>query len=291
MRGLARDRLQQPRLAVADWLKVRAQFGVDPPALPMPAASSSDLVAGLPAASGNAQVVMLWGPPGGGAERLAATLRQSPGQPLLQAAVNAPRRPEYPEPFIARALNPAELSGVVEEVAPVYARMLEPHLAQGERGVIDWISQWDSRLVPVLRHALPGTRLIAVLCDPRDMLLHWLAFGTQANLKLSDPVAAAAWLGNQIEHLLFSRDALQLPVLLVDMDRFDAQPAETMQAIMEFAALSAPPDPKPALRPLVGIGHLPALLPAGHWRAYRDELAKAFALLAPFAERLGYPSE
>ncbi len=292
MRGLAHDRLQQLPLAIADWLKARAEFGMDPPDLPMPAAVASELVAGLPAASGNAEVVMLWGPPGSSVERLAAALRQSPGLRFLQAAERfAPRAPHYPESFLTRALNPAELSSVIDEVAPVYARLLEPHLAQSRLGVFDWLSQWDARVVPLLRHALPGTRLIAVLRDPRDMLLYWLAFGTPANLRFANPVAAAAWLGNQVEHLLFSRDALELPVLVVDMDRFDAQPAEAMQTIADFAALPASPDPRPALRPLVGVGHLPTLLPAGHWRIYRDELAEAFALLVPIAERLGYPRE
>jgi hypothetical protein len=37
--------------------------------------------------------------------------------------------------------------------------------------------------------------------------------------------------------------------------------------------------------------HGPARLPAGHWRAYREPLGEAFAVLAPVAARLGYPAD
>ena len=291
-RGLAHDRLEQPQLAVADWQQAQAPFGTPPVDVPMPPEASIGLIVGLPPYSRDTQVVMLWGPPGAGSERLAASLRLAQGRPMLQATPDArPRIPQYPEAFIERALNPFELAGVVSEIAPVYARMLEPHHAQGHRGVFDWLAQWDARVVPALRHALAGTRLIAVLRDSRDMLLNWLAFGAPASVRFGDANDSAAWLARQLEHLLFSRDALQLPVLVVDMDRFDADAAAVMQEIATFADLSTTPDPQPALRLLLDPRRLPTGLPAGRWRVYREAMAEAFEQLTPVAERLGYPRD
>ena len=292
MRGLAHDSLGQTPPAIADWQQGRAAFGTELTAIPLPPATASALVAGLPPDPPEAQVVMLWGAPGSGSERIAAALLTPAGRPLLQPA-NAngvlPRKPNYPEAFVARAQDAVGLPGVVDEIVPVYARMLEPHLAQGQRGVFDWLAQWDARMVPALRRAFPGTRLVAAMRDPRDMLLNWLAYGALADLKFGDPLAAAHWLAGQLEHLLFSRNTLHLPVLIVEMDRFDADPVEGMREIAAFVGLSSAPDPQPAVRMLVDSWRLPTRLPAGRWRAYREQLAGAFDALAPVAERLGYP--
>jgi hypothetical protein len=146
-------------------------------------------------------------------------------------------------------------------------------------------------VVPLLQLAVPGTRLLAVLRDPRDLLLNWLAFGAPAGPVFDDPIASATWLAGQLEHLLFARDELQLPTLIVDMDRFDENPGAVMDEIVAFANLPTTPDPQAALDGRSGAGHMPTLLPAGRWRAYRDELGEAFGLLAPLAKRLGYPVE
>ncbi|HEY2344769.1 MAG TPA: tetratricopeptide repeat protein [Xanthomonadaceae bacterium] len=288
LRGLAHDRMNQPEQAFADWRQGRSAFGLHPIAPALPADVAKALVADLPPASGT-PVVMLWGPPGSGSERIAFNLRSAAGRPLLQATNNAPRMPQYPERFVALAADPAGLPGVVDEIRPVYAKMLAPHLAQGQQGVFDWLAQWDARMTPALRHALPGTRLIAVLRDPRDMLLNWLACGSPAMLMFVDPVAAARWLAGQLEHLLVSRDELGLPVLIVDMDQFEAGPDEAMKDVAEFAALSSPPESRPAMQMLTDSWRLPTRLPVGRWRAYRQPLAEAFEVLAPLVERLGYP--
>ncbi|HTA65044.1 MAG TPA: tetratricopeptide repeat protein [Xanthomonadaceae bacterium] len=292
IRGQARDRLGQLPEAIADWQQARAAFGTDPVDRPLPPATANALIANLPPDPAEAQVVMLWGAPGSGSERIVAALRTVSTRPLLQPAdarTVSPRKPNYPESFVARALNAAELPGVVNEMVPVYARMLEPHLTQGRKGVFDWLAQWDARMVPALRRVLPGTRLIATIRDPRDMLLNWLAFGAQADLKFGDPIVSARWLAGQLEHLLFSRDDLHLPVLIVEMDRFDADPAAGVKEIAAFAGLSSAPDPQPAVRMQVDSWRLPTLLPVGRWRAYHELLAGAFDVLAPVAERLGYP--
>lgn len=288
VRGLAQDRLQQPEQAVAEWRQGRSSVGLEPIAQSLPPDAARDLVAGAGTEPVN-PVVMLWGPPGSGSERIAFCLRTAPGRSLLQAANNAPRTPLYAGHFVARALDAAALPGVIGEMLPVYAKMLEPHLARGQQGVFDWLAQWDARIVPALRRALPGIRLVAVLRDPRDMLLNWLAFGAPSPLRFGEPVAAARWLAAQLEHLLRSRDELGLPVLIVDMDQFDAGPDEAMRDLAGFAGLPSAPDPKPATQMLADGWRLPTRLPVGRWRAYRQPLAAAFEVLAPLVERLGYP--
>jgi tetratricopeptide (TPR) repeat protein len=293
-RGQAHDGLQQTHAAVADWQQAHAELGVLPPAQELPTDALCALAEAIPVpvASGDTPVVMLWGPPGSGSERLAAALQLSPSRPLMQATSQLlPRTLEFPDTFIARALNADEVPAFASEIAAEYARSIEPYLQQGNQGVFDWLTWWDARVVPLLRLAIPGTRLIAVLRDPRDLLLNWLAFGAPAGPVFADPIDSATWLANQLEHLLFARDELHLPAQIVDMDRFDADAPAGMQAIAAFADLPTAPDPQPALKDRSGPGRLPTLLPAGRWRAYCGELGAAFAVLTPLAERLGYPRE
>jgi len=203
-----------------------------------------------------------------------------------------PREMELIGDFIERALSVETLPAAASEIATAYAQLIAPIVQQGnDRGVFDWVATWDARLVPVLQRALPGTRLLAVLRDPRDLLLNWLAFGAPAGPNFTDAAACAHWLASQLEHLLFTRDALQLPMRIVDMDRFDADPMAELITIAEFADLPTIPSAEPAIMRRTGPGGLPTLLPAGRWRAYRDVLGDAFAVLAPLAERLGYRDE
>ncbi len=292
-RGQAHDSLDHAHAAVADWQQAHAGLGSLPAAQPLPTEALAALaLLPMPAATGDNRLVMLWGPPGSGAERLAAALRFSPSRPVLQDAPEPrPRMLQFPDELIARALSNDELPALAHDVADEYAQTIEPYLRQGNQGVFDWLAQWDARVVPLLRHAMPGTRLIAVLRDPRDLLLNWLAFGAPAGPVFADPLASATWLANQLDHLLCSRDALHLPVLIVDMDGFDADPMAAMQSIATFADLPSIPDPQIALQQRTGQGRLPTLLPVGRWHAYREQLADAFAVLAPRAVRLGYPSE
>jgi hypothetical protein len=241
---------------------------------------------------GEIRLVMLWGPPGSGSERLAAALRYAASRPLMLATADLlPRTLEFSDGLIMNALNPDVLPAMAAEVAVEYARSIEPYLRQGNQGVFDWLARWDARVVHLQRHALPGTRLLAVLRDPRDLLLNWLAFGAPAGPVFADPVASADWLAAQLEHLLFARDELRLPVLILDMDRFDENAEAAMAEIAAFAGLPGAPDPQVALSRRTGPGRLPMLLPAGRWRAYRDELGAAFERLEPLAQQLGYPSE
>jgi tetratricopeptide (TPR) repeat protein len=293
-RGHAHDALQQTREAAADWRQAHAGLGLLPPARPLPAETLQSLNANTPEPATPVEhaPVLLWGPPGSGSERIAATLRFAPGRPLLQTTPELmPREMELRGDFLQRALSAETLPAAASEVAEAYVRLIDPLTRQGNQGVFDWIGTLDARLVLVLQHALPGTRLLAVLRDPRDLLLNWLAFGAPAGPSFGVASACAHWLASQLEHLLFIRDVLQLPTHIVDMDRFDAEPAAELKIIAAFADLPTVPNAEPALARRTGPGGLPTLLSAGRWRAYRDVLGEACAILAPFAEQLGYHDE
>jgi tetratricopeptide (TPR) repeat protein len=293
-RGQAHDALQQPHEAVADWQQAHAGLGLLPPARPLPADTLQSVIANAPPPTAPVEhaPVLLWGPPGSGSERIAATLLFAPGRPLLQTTTAfLPREMELRGDFLQRAQSAETLPGAATEVGEAYVRLIEPLIRQGNQGVFDWIATLDARLVPVLQHALPGTRLLAVLRDPRDMLLNWLAFGAPAGPSFGVASACAHWLASQLEHLLFIRDVLKLPTHIIDMDRFDSAPTAELKAIATFSDLPTAPSAEPALKQRTGPGGLPTLLPAGRWRVYRNELDEAFAVLAPVAERLGYHDE
>jgi tetratricopeptide (TPR) repeat protein len=292
VRGQLHDARDNTRDAAADWLGAHVGSGFGPSDLPFPDEALQAMPQPPDAGPTESPVVLLWGPPGSGSERMAAALRHAPGRPLMLGTPDLlPRLLDFPDALIARATSEADVATLASEIAAEYARSIEPYAQQGNPGVFDWLGRWDARVVPALRHALPGLRLVAVVRDPRDLLLNWLAFGAPAGPAFTDPFACAAWLANQLEHLLFSRDALGLPVLLVDMDAFDAQPEATMAQVAAFADLASPPDTRVALDRRTGTGRLPTLLPAGRWSAYCEEFADAFELLASIAERLGYPRE
>jgi len=290
VRGQAHDRMDRFAEAALDWRQAQLGLGAPLPALPPPDPALQALAQPAPPASGDDPVVLLWGPPGSGSERLAAALRFAPGRPLLlEAPVLLPRVLDFPDTLLARATNAADMPALAAEIRGEYVRTLQPLLARGNLGVFDWLARFDARVVPAMREALPRLRLVAVLRDPRDLLLNWLAFSAPAGPSFADPLESAAWLANQLEHLLFARDALGLPVLVVDMDRFDAEPDATMAKLAAFADLASPPDTRVALERRTGPGKLPTLLPEGRWHAYGYVLEAAFELLGPVAERLGYP--
>lgn len=288
-RGDLLDAMERPDEAVVDWLDAASGMGEVPAPLPLPEAPLRALPTPTAPWDDADPVVLLWGPPGSGGERLANALIYAPSRPLLLTQQSfAPRTIRPPEDFISRALDAATMTEVAADIADEYAATLEPFLRAGNLGLFDWQAHWDARTVPALRHALPRLRLLAAMRDPRDLLLNWAAFGAPAGPNFSEPLACAQWLAAQLEHLLFARDVLGLPVLLLDMDRLHAEPANAMAEIARFAGLPSAPDSFPATQTQYGPDGPPERLPAGRWRAYAHLWPDAFAALKPSAQRLGY---
>lgn len=276
--ALVQDRAGDVGGALQTWRSLHSDFadqclpllerGPAHPPLPPLAAADPDAPA----------VAFLHGLPGACVEQLAGVLRATlpafradrfgatPPDDLLQAHPTARR-------LGAGELAPADVADRWRDRLPARG------VADGK--VLDWLSWWDNALLAVLRTQLPHARLLVALRDPRDMLLHWLAFGSATAFRLDDLDAAADWLAQGLEHVASLQDEALFPHALLRLDAAAGdQPALT--ALASSALQTQLPMPSAQ-------AFEPSCFPAGHWRRYAEVLAGPFARLAPVAQRLGYP--
>lgn len=151
---------------------------------------------------------------------------------------------------------------------------------QTEAQIIDALPHIDAEIISALPHA----RIVVALGDPRDLLLNWLAFGSAQRYAVMPLLQAAKWLAEGLELIL---DEAQKAPDRIHFLREEALQTDALAALREaagFWALETAPTQFSAVQP----GALAQHMPNGQWRAYRDELAEPFAVLAPIAARLGY---
>jgi hypothetical protein len=134
---------------------------------------------------------------------------------------------------------------------------------------------------------------VVALRDPRDMLLHWLAFGATQGILASDPVRAAAWLALALEQVAFAQQHDGDATLVLRLDALDADPQTPLVTLQRFVSGDDAAPPAPSAAEVVasfapGPDELAGTFPAGHWQRYRGVLAEAFAQLDDIAARLGY---
>ena len=274
-------------LAARIWTRAHADSVALPfPPLVLPDAALEERFADALASAGTAAAdapVLLWGAPGSRPERLAALL-QGAGIVVLDDRFGPTPRDDG---FRLDGVGTRTASSPEEAGARFAQRWREGRAQIGAQpSDIDWLPHWDARLAPPLVRGLPGARLIVALCDPRDMLVNWLAFGAPQRLSMADPVTSARWLAAQLEQLAFLANRAQPALHVVWMDRLDAAPNEVAAGLAQFLGLAQAPSLE-ALQPaLVGAGGLPTAFPAGHWKLYADPLREAFTLLEPIATRL-----
>lgn len=275
--GLAQDRAGCAADAVATWSALQAEAA--PQRLPLlgPGAPRSDWPELAPKGAASARVALLWGAPGSGVERLANVLDgvvpafradrfgAQPPRDLLQNYRTTAA-------LLDGTLDPAEV------IAQWHAALPQRGLADGQ--AIDWLLWWDNALLLALRPHLPEGLLVIALRDPRDMLLDWLAFGAPAPFALASPKAGAAWLAIMLDQVAAMHEQDLYPHRLIRLDEIVDNPQALADGL--GAALETPlPVPLPSA---LGMKRFAP----GHWRAYAEALAEAFALLAPVARRLGY---
>lgn len=272
--GRLLDRIGRPGEAVAQWQALHdghAATRTPPPVL----AAAPDSWPPLATATEDApQPLLVWGAPGSGVERVIDTLAAAGGPVLADRYRSDPPR----DPLQSLATGPALVDGRLAPDALVaqWARHLPARGVSGGN-VVDWLLHWDNALLLALRPHLPGGRLLAVLRDPRDMLLDWLACGAALPLQLESPEAAARWLAAVLEQLAVLREQDLYPLTLLRLDEVINHPEALAGAVGQALGVSLPAP-----------GATPRRMPAGRWRAYADVLAGPFALLAPVAARLGY---
>lgn len=277
--GHAQQRAGRFEAAVATWAGLHADAA--PRSLPLPEPTAPDPALppmAMPAADAPA-VAFLAGAPGSGVERLAAVLAGT--VPAFRSdRFEAGRAPEdLLQNFrVASRLSDGELD------AATVARDWRDHLpARGVPNgeVIDWLLWWDNALLPMLRSEVPQANVVIALRDPRDMLLDWLAFGARLQLRVESPLQMGRWLARHLEHVAVLHERSPVLYALVKMDEIHADGGAVAAAL--GAALRAHIATPPA--GLFGPPHFAA----GHWREFAGALAEPFALLAPVAQRLGYP--
>ena len=276
------DRAGRPADAVSTW--VRLQSEVADRRLPLPPVTADpagtgwpDLAQADPEAPG---ILMLWGPPGSMVERVAMTMESS-GIPLCVDRL----RPNPPEDDLqrydtAQRLRDGQLTA--SEFASRW-RAAVPARRPGipaSMPVADWLLTWDNALLHGLRAALPETRLLVVVRDPRDMLLDWLAHGGPVPIGMRDVGESAKWLAANLEHVADLQDQDLLPHRVLKLDEVADDPQALAQALADALGLHIRAVARETIVPRFA---------AGHWRAYAEPLAEAFAVLTPVAQRLGYP--
>ena len=275
--GMAHHHAGDYRAALERWQQHNAQDALQ--RMPLPAASSAPERWAEPAAAdaGAPQVVFLAGLPGSSVERVAD---------LLAAAVPAFRPDRFsarpPSDAFQNVTTPAGIaSGAITPAAAADSwRQALPARAVGG-AVIDWLLWWDNAYAAVMREALPGATLVAVLRDPRDMLLNWLAFGSSTPFALASPQVAAEWLAASLQQLADLHEQDLVPHHLLRLDDISEDPAAIVARLREALGIELPEPP-------AGYFGAPRFR-AGGWRDYADLLAGPFATLAPAARRLGYP--
>lgn len=266
--GAALHRVGRVAEAAAAWQQFWAEGFL--PRLPQPVPAS----AARPVADGGAGC-LLWGPPGVRLEPIHTLLAAAaPERVLLDRFADTRRDDGFNRLRVAP--DHAAAGTAARWRAPLEANGLDP------AAMIDGLPHWDG-----WTHAtLHGTRLVALLRDPRDLLLTWLAEGSASGYPFPGVEAATAWLSTVLGQYLEAEAADPARVSRLDADGLASDPAGFGEALAAACGLAAPP---PAVVPAPVA--VPVELPAGSWRAYAEVLAPAFAALAPIAVRLGYPAE
>lgn len=272
------DNAGQPGAAAATWAELQAEAA--PQRLPLPPVTTPrtnwpDLT---PLPDNSPGVLLLWGPPGSLVERIALTFDLA-GGPLRadRFGSNPPNDPlqRYgtPDSLIDGSMDPAYLINLWRAALPTRGI--------NDGAIFDWLLWWDNALLLALRPHLPEAVLMLVLRDPRDMLLDWLAYGSPAPFKLESPEAGARWMAMVLNQIAALHEQNLFPHRLIKLDDISQDPQAMADAIAQALEITIAPMPPEQLGP--------QRFAPGHWRAFAEPLAEAFAVLTPVAKRLGYP--
>jgi len=276
------DRAGRRADAVSTWSRLHAE-AVDR-RLPLPPVTEAPEGRGWPeqaeAQEGAPGVLLVWGAPGSMIERVAMTL-ESTGLPVSVDRY----RPNPPDDDLqrydsAQRLRDGDLN------ASEFGRRWRAALPGRRPGipatapVVDWLLTWDNALLHGLRPALPEARLLVAVRDPRDMFLDWLAHGAPVQFGMPDVLTGAQWLARTLEHVAELHEHDLLPHRLLKLDDVADEPEALAKVLADALGLHIRTVPKASIPPRFA---------AGHWRAYAEPLAEAFAVLTPVARRLGYP--
>ena len=270
-----------PAGAVEAWADAYARMAETMLPLPQPTTADAPRAPAADAPADAPPLTFLVGLPGSGVLHAARLLEGVVGQ--FRADRFSPRPPSDPLQKIDLAqrladgsLDPAEVAAQWRQALP--ARGLDP-----AGPVIDWLLHWDNALLDVIGPHLPRTKVLVALRDPRDMLLDWLALGTNLPLRIETPEAAATWLAGALEHVAELEQRNLHPHAVLRLDDSINAPRAMVGPLGDALGVSLPVPPED----LFGGRRYGA----GQWRVFAAPLAQAFATLTPVAVRLGYPRD
>jgi tetratricopeptide (TPR) repeat protein len=262
--------------AAAEWAALHAE--VVEQRLPLPEVTSDlgELPPLAPLPDPAPGVLLLWGAPGSLVDRIALNFDYA-GAPVRVDRFG----PQPPADPLQRYRTPQELlTGRLDGnflVSQWRAALPARGIQDGQ--VFDWLLWWDNALLHALRPHLPEAMAMIAVRDPRDMLLEWLAFDAPQRFSLPSPTHAAQWLAASLAQVADLHERDLFPHRLLKLDDIAYDPAALAAAVGDALEITLQPLPS------LGIRHFAP----GHWRAYAQPLAEAFAALTPVAVRLGYP--
>jgi tetratricopeptide (TPR) repeat protein len=214
---------------------------------------------------GEAMFVYAW--PGAGRNRLMTALRQHPGLFYLidDPTQQNERRERLTERVGANALTGLDESNIRMSRRHYWkATGLDKQLS-GEAKVID--PQWlTAEILPPIARYFPGTSVIVLTREPRDMVIAWMQTGYQ------DLDSLATLYQSQLEMLQKCRESLPLNFIEVDYDDLLANPEEGLQSIQQ--AMGLEPEDKVVENFKAAISRIPAK--SGDWENYTGSLADVF---------------
>lgn len=276
--GSLLDGLDQCSEALAVW---RAGQAIDTaskeplPGLPLPGFPPAGPALAADAARG-ASMRLLWALPGTAAISVFNAL--GPAAPVLTDRFGSDARKDGLGPLRPEVGHHGEQGAETAWRANLQAR------GWPTEGVIDALPHCD----PALLSAAPDARLLALIADPRDLLLSWLAFGSVQDYMIDKPDLLSKWLGLACRTLIDRRKSEPQRTALLRMEDLREKPEQALSEALSFFGIEGQPG---AYQGAAGANPNALELPVGRWRAYRQDLAEAFAELTPLAVELGYPAD
>lgn len=276
--GQLNDRAGKVADAVADFREAQSGLpGMLPKLESLPAHYASMMAKPEGSPCENAPILLI-GTPGSGVDRIAALLSDQPGLTVLRDRVQSVRKDGFDTAavMISEGELPAEF---IEAQRRDYFAALESRQTDFSKPLVDWVPRFDAHHLLYARTVLPGTRVIVVDRDARDALLNWLAFGWLPFAGLNDFDSCLAWLGRATAHVRLVAEQGGLPHLVVNADQVIADPAGAGAELARFLGIDSLQAGALSRRVEQGMAGLPTHFEDGHWQAYAEPLADAFASL------------
>lgn len=287
--GLAADRAGDAAEAVRHWQDTQAALPpARIPALADPLGPPRELPLPLAVDAEHPPVVFVPNIPGSGVEILLRSLLKSDalavlGDRLLPGGRNDGLSPEH-RPLIEQGLGESTLLMFRRRYWKALGRVRQP---AASKVLVDVLPALEWLHYAALSGAIAQGRVLAFVRDPRDALLHWLAYGTVPPRSIGKIELAANYLLRQYQHIDRMRSSAGLAVTIVRGEDFDSDRAGLSGRLAQALGVAAE---TLDLRDLErrAIGGLPERLAPGRWRQYEKTLAKALKLVQPAAKAFGY---